>query len=324
MKPPFRLPTMGDVHSATPNGLIVASTFSGCGGSSAGYRLAGFRVVYANDIESHARATYAANHPGTPIDERDIRRVTGADVIAMAGCVPDVVELSPPCQPYSAMGNGRGMRDPRDRLFDGIRLLGELMPRAFTLENVPPLALDARHRPTFDLAMRRTRDLGYTVEARILDAHRLGVPQERRRLIVIGIRADLGIAPRFPQPTPWVYGVGDALPHVEHVVGHEYYKPIYRPAALPMPTIGAAERPFRAKLRDGTRRKFTIDEVKALCGFPPDFALGGSYAQQHARLGNAVPIPLAHAIASVVRDALQGTSQGSVRPVHDPIRGGGF
>jgi len=113
-RPPYRVPTMAEVRALPWNGLAVASLFAGGGGSSTGYRMAGFRVAFASDVVAEARATYAANCAGhTLVDGTDVRELSGKTVLDAAEAVSgrrelDVLDGSPPCQPFSTAG-------PRDR-----------------------------------------------------------------------------------------------------------------------------------------------------------------------------------------------------------------
>ena len=84
-KPPYRVPTMREIATLPWNGYTVASTFSGCGGSCLGYRMAGYRVAYANEFIEEAQRTYKANHPQSFLDTRDIRQVMPEDVLEKAG-----------------------------------------------------------------------------------------------------------------------------------------------------------------------------------------------------------------------------------------------
>src|SRR5262245_61321193 len=106
-KPPYVLPSLAECRARPSNGYTVASLFSGCGGSSLGYRMAGFDVVYANEFVAAARHTYAANFPATHLDRRDVRLVRGGDVLQVAGVAVgalDVLDGSPPCASFSSSG----------------------------------------------------------------------------------------------------------------------------------------------------------------------------------------------------------------------------
>jgi hypothetical protein len=84
-KPPYRVPSMAEIAAVSDNGLRVVSTFSGCGGSCLGYRMAGYRVLWASEFIPAAAETYRANHPDTILDTRDIRKVQPEDILKAIG-----------------------------------------------------------------------------------------------------------------------------------------------------------------------------------------------------------------------------------------------
>jgi len=97
-KPPYRIPLMPEIRALPWNGLNVISTFSGCGGSSLGYKMAGYRVLWANEFVPAAQDTYRANHEGTHVDTSDIRLVTAQSIRAVIGDAEiDIFDGSPPC-----------------------------------------------------------------------------------------------------------------------------------------------------------------------------------------------------------------------------------
>lgn len=194
MKPPYHIPSMAEIASVPANGLTMVSTFSGCGGTCLGFRMAGYRVLWANDSDPHAQETYRANHAGTLLP-RDIREITAADMLAATGLKPgelDVFEGSPPCTVFSTMGQrsrkwggvaehaGAENVKIEDLFFEWIRLLADLQPRAFVAENVSGLVKGVA-RGYFKDIIARMKAAGCRVEARLLDAQWLGVPQERQR-----------------------------------------------------------------------------------------------------------------------------------------------
>lgn len=349
-KPPYRIPTMAEIAAIRPNGLTVASLFAGCGGSSLGYRWAGFRILWANEFNEKARACYALNAAaGTIIDGRDVRMIQAAEISSAIGLVSgmlDVLDGSPPCQSFSTAGqqqrgwgkmraHGDGTTQVSDDLFfEYARLLAGLRPRAFVAENVSGLVKGVC-KGYFKAILAALRRCGYRIAARLLDAQWLGVPQARVRLIFVGVREDLGRAPSFPAPLPYRYSLRDALPEaLGQVVGNEAFRPIWGGADQSHPTILAGSRRTSgtavfagSRAADGAdvtdqpcptvrttdqgqkwlapmmpsyppeRRKFSIAELRRVCGFPDDFQLVGTYAEQWARLGNAVPPPMMRAVA---------------------------
>ena len=218
-KPEYEPLVMDDVRGAEArNGMVVASLFAGAGGSSTGYRLAGYEVAYANDCDPHAAATYSANYPTTTFDPRPVEQVSVEDVLrACGGRPPDVLDGSPPCQSFSTAGRRR-VDDPRGTLFgEYARLLGELRPRAFVAENVPGMAA-GKMRGIFIETCGMLRSAGYKLRVGMLDAQWLGVPQRRRRLVFVGLRDDVPGTPSLPEPLRWRWGVSDVLPWIGRVV----------------------------------------------------------------------------------------------------------
>jgi len=106
-KPPYKIPPMDDLMRRPWNGLTVASTFSGCGGSCLGYRMAGYRVLWANEFMPAAQETYRANFPTTHLDCRDIKEVKPEEILEITGPI-DIFDGSPPCQAFSMTNQGAG------------------------------------------------------------------------------------------------------------------------------------------------------------------------------------------------------------------------
>jgi DNA (cytosine-5)-methyltransferase 1 len=239
-KPPYQIPTMAEVRAVPWNGYTVASTFSGCGGSCTGYRMAGFRVVWANEFVPIAQESYKANaDPHCHLDGRDIKLVTAADIFKATGLKEGELDLfdgSPPRQAFSTAGQrekgwGKGKHyehgavQCNETLFDQyIRLLRGLKPRVFVAENVSGL-IKGKAKGFFLDILRDLKASGYRVRCQVLDAQWLGVPQTRQRTIFIGVRDDLGIEAAFPVPLQYRYSVRDALPEIGVIQcpGHGYF-----------------------------------------------------------------------------------------------------
>jgi DNA (cytosine-5)-methyltransferase 1 len=238
------------------NGLTVVSTFSGCGGSCLGFEMAGYRVLWASEFIPAARKVYALNHPGIPIDARDIRTVRPEEILEAVGRERgdvDVLEGSPPCASFSTAGKRSNhwnqvrqysevKQRTDDLFFEFARIVEGVQPRVFVAENVSGLVKGIA-KGYFKMILARLRECGYRVEARLLDAQWLGVPQARQRLIFIGVRRDLGLAPAFPRPLPYRYSVRDALPWIHHQEGNGSFGfEAMLPANRPLGTIGAIPR----------------------------------------------------------------------------------
>lgn len=151
-------------------------------------------MLAAIEKDDAAADTFRANHPNTHLVVRDIRRVQApalARRIARLGHRLDLLTACPPCQPFSTLGTG-DPDDPRNGLVDSIRRFVEnLRPRAVLIENVPGLQSKARfQRLVASLAKR------YSTAKYIVQATDFGVPQNRRRVILIGVdRAELALMP---------------------------------------------------------------------------------------------------------------------------------
>jgi len=184
------------------NGLNLISLFAGCGGSSLGYKSAGYDIRLSVEWDKGAAETYRDNFPGTPVYEGDIGDLSIDDAINLSGVSPgelDVLDGSPPCQGFSTAGM-RHYTDDRNQLFrEYVRILKGYMPRAFIMENVSGLR-KGKMKLMFAEMTKALKDSGYRVACRELNAWWYGVPQTRTRLIWIGIREDLPFVPSHPRP----------------------------------------------------------------------------------------------------------------------------
>ena len=181
---------------------IAIDLFSGCGGLSLGLKQAGFRVIGAVEVEHTATETYRANHPEVMLWERDIRRLSGFEVKERLGLQKGDVDLlagCPPCQGFSSMrtlNGGQEINDPQnDLLFEFLRFVKDLEPKMLMMENVPGLRNDARFRKL----RRELERLGYQIRWNVIDASNYGVPQRRRRFVMIASKTG---RPDFAAPAP--------------------------------------------------------------------------------------------------------------------------
>lgn len=203
--------------------FTVISTFSGCGGSSLGYKRAGGAVRLAVEWDDHAVETYRLNHPGTPVFHGDIASLSVEDALRLSGLRPgelDIFDGSPPCQGFSTAKGKRDADDQRNRLFEEyVRLLRGLRPPAFVMENVTGM-VKGDMKGTFAEILGELKASGYRVSARVLNSMWFGVPQARERMIFIGARDDLGIEPTHPAPT-----VAQPTTAAEALAGLELHEP---------------------------------------------------------------------------------------------------
>jgi DNA (cytosine-5)-methyltransferase 1 len=161
----------------------VLDLFAGAGGLSHGFATAGFDVVAAAEWDRDACDTFAKAHPGAVVHDGDISTMSFRH---LRGEV-DVVVGGPPCQPWSTGGKRLGADDPRNGWPAFLRALDDVRPVAFVAENVAGLA-SARRRPYLASLLEELRAAGFTVHAQVCNAADHGVPQNRQRLFVVGIR----------------------------------------------------------------------------------------------------------------------------------------
>lgn len=318
------------------------SLFAGGGGSSLGYRMAGYRELLATDWDDHAMATLQHNLPEVPTWTGDIASLSVAQVQEVTGVVPgmlDVLDGSPPCQGFSTAGK-RHLADARNGLFrEYVRILRGLHPRCFVMENVAGM-VRGKMRLVFAECLEDLKASGYRVSARILDAMYFGVPQHRQRLIFIGIRDDLGCDPSHPVATSWPLPIqvalgaaqfvgaidGDAsTPELNdaygqlwsqvrpgqsavHLVGKGYSSCVKPHPDRPSPTLMKTQtgHGFATTVHPSEQRALSIREAAMIGSYPPGFRFSGSYQEQWARIGNSVPPFLMRAIASHLRAMVLG------------------
>ncbi len=180
--------------------LRAIDIFCGVGGMSLGFEQAGFELAGAVDLNPINVESHRINFPVTPALVGDVAQLRGSELkrrLAVHGPI-DVVFGGPPCQGFS-VGGIRTVGDERNVLFvEFARLLAELAPRYFVIENVPGL-LDRRYSKVLKSSFSLLDDAGYSVVTPIqmLDAADFGVPQRRNRVFVLGYRRDL-IPPQYP------------------------------------------------------------------------------------------------------------------------------
>lgn len=210
--------------------MNVIDLFCGCGGLSYGFEKAGYNILLGIDNDSKALETFELNHKDaksicgditTITYENDIKPFTGDKQI-------DVIIGGPPCQGMSLSGPRR-FEDPRNRLYlSYIRLVEEIKPKAFVIENVPGL-VGLFNGKIKDSIIGKFTDMGYNIQYRILCAADYGVPQSRRRVVFVGLRKGEFI---YPEPANDIVTCEMALsdlPALENDIGAEQSEYISAP-----------------------------------------------------------------------------------------------
>jgi DNA (cytosine-5)-methyltransferase 1 len=201
--------------------MNVVSLFSGCGGLDLGFINAGFNVIWANEYDKDIWETYEFNHPNTHLDRRDLRQIKSEEI-------PDCIGIigGPPCQSWSEAGSGRGINDSRGQLFyDYIRILKEKQPLFFLAENVSGILAD-KHTDALTNILYQMKDAGYDIGYKLLNSKHFNVPQDRKRVIIIGYREDLGGVFDFPPEQKDILTLKDAIHDLKSI---EAFKTTHSP-----------------------------------------------------------------------------------------------
>ena len=305
----------------------VISLFSGCGGSSLGYKWAGYRELLAIDFDQNSVDTFRLNFPDVPCWQRDIREVTGQEILDFCKIKKgdlDLLDGSPPCQGFSTAGK-RKVTDPRNDLFrEYVRLINDLGPKVFVMENVSGMAKGTM-KGIFNEVLKELRGCGYQVKCKLMNAKWYGVPQSRERVIFIGAKDG---EPSFPKPGRSVISVKEALSGVENktflrpnekyisdmqalkpgnnlskIKKGSFYSYVKAPKNKPSMTITKSVSFGKISMwHYEESRNITIEEAKRLCSFPDDFKMIGNYSTQWARIGNAVMPRFMYHIAKNIKE----------------------
>lgn len=173
--------------------MDIISLFAGAGGLDKGYENAGFNVTWACEFDKKIWETYKYNHINTYLETRSITDVKEEEI---PNNISGIIG-GPPCQSWSLAGSMRGIEDNRGKLFfDYLRILKEKQPLFFMAENVPGMVSSA-HIETFNNIKKMFSDCGYNVKHTLLNAWDYGAPEDRKRVILVGYREDLGIEFNF-------------------------------------------------------------------------------------------------------------------------------
>ena len=292
--------------------MKIISLFSGAGGLDLGLIQAGNTIIWANDIDKDAVATYRENI-GDNIVCDDIKNI---DISALPNA--DVVVGGFPCQGFSQANRLRTLEDDRNQLYRFFyNTIKVKQPKYFIAENVKGI-LSLGKGEAIKQIVADFEAAGYITSVNLVNMADYGVPQTRQRVIIIGQRVDLGKELRFifPQPThsktgelpQWV-SIKEAIDHFpdpdkeNNVLNHVYsaYKVEYRNFTghrktdpdKPSPTVlarGNGKGGVCAIPHYNGRRRLTIRESASVQTFPEDFHFVGTMNSCYRQIGNAVPV----------------------------------
>lgn len=197
----------------------VIDLFAGVGGLSLGFEQHGFDVILANEYDASIAAAYQLNHKNTKMIVGDITTLNLEEVFGKYKGKIDVVIGGPPCQGFSQKGQRKTIHDERNFLFKYYVAVVELVkPRYFVMENVPNL-LSAEGGFFRNEIMELFDSMGYSLNMGVLNAADYGVPQNRRRAVIIGKRD--GNAPELPAPLDKTVTVWDAISDLAYLQSGE-------------------------------------------------------------------------------------------------------
>lgn len=250
----------------------VIDLFCGCGGLSYGFEKAGYNILLGVDNNKAALETFEKNHKGAIAYQGDLTTMTGEDILQLvAPRTVDVIVGGPPCQGMSLSGP-RKFDDPRNKLYlSFIRMVEEISPKAFVIENVPGLVSLFKGKIK-DSIIEKLSNLNYNVSYEILLASSYGVPQNRKRVFFIGLKkgsfdfeADLPLSSNFVTTKMAI----DDLPTLENDLGSESMDYIQEP-----------KNEYQELMRLGSSQIFNhvgtdhTERVKQIISLVPD---GGNY-----------------------------------------------
>ena len=279
-----------------------------------GYSMAGYRELLAVEWDDNAVETFKLNFPGVPVYHGDIAKLSVERCMELAGLTGprqlDVLDGSPPCQGFSTAGK-RILDDPRNQLFrEYVRLLRGLQPKVFVMENVSGM-VKGKMKLVFAEIMRELKASGYMVSARLLNAMYFNVPQSRERMIFIGVREDLGIAPSHPKaearPICALCSTESVTDEIANPAGPRAFNVAQRKLqhCKPSPTLDAnALVPGSAAPFDLQGVRIGAERYAVIGSYPATFIFAGTWKNKLVRIGNSVPPLFMRAIARHIRQTV--------------------
>lgn len=323
--------------------------FCGAGGLSVGFDNAGFQNVFSVEFNPDFAKTYERNFPSHKLLVEDIRDITNKQIKELVGTTDvDVIVGGPPCQGFSMAGNiGRSfIDDERNRLFkEFVRFVNEIKPKMFIMENVAAMATHLKGR-TIEAVVDAFKHagIGYEVKWRVLNTVNYEIAQERRRIVIVGIRNDLKVQFDYPIHSQNIKTIEDAIGDLPKLASGEksnipnhnamshsaqmlkkmsYVKEGGNRSDIPeelRPKSGDIRKYIRYDRKKpsvcvtGDMRKIfhyeqnralTCRELARIQSFPDSFVFEGTSIQIQQQIGNAVPPKLAYLLAEKAKETLE-------------------
>lgn len=299
--------------------MTVISLFSGCGGLDLGFKQAGFDIIWANDFDKEATESYKHNI-GEHIVHNSIYNISTNDIPSA-----DILIGGFPCLGFTvAKGKSRELNCDQNQLFEEYaRVLDAKQPKYFVVENVTGIKSGKEFNDFFhNVILKRfsSSGIGYKVKYEVLLSSDFGVPQNRKRVIILGTRNDIEQEPEFPLrtvnekltlkdaiadlPKEYDLSVSNHTGNKHKVKINGYVGNRQLDWDKPSPTItGRGSRTGGAVIHPhpNRHRRLSIRECARIQSFPDNFIFKGSNGACYSQIGNAVPPIMSFAIANVFR-----------------------
>ena len=316
--------------------MDVISFFSGCGGLDLGFKKAGFNIKWHNEFDTKIIPTLKENFKNGNLDKRDIRKIKYEEIPNCIGIIG-----GPPCQSWSEIGNRKGIEDERGQLFYSyVEIIKNKQPLFFLAENVGGI-LYRNMKYSFNKILNSFKKNGYNVSYHLINSKDYGVPQDRKRVFIIGYKNNIdkifNINKLNKSPIKTLkQSIFDLrknfkkYPIVNHKIkNHEYYEGSFSSIYMsrnrkrnwnePSFTIQASARhiPIHPDSSDMIRqngtekrvfknsnyRRLSVRECARIQTFPDDFTfIYDNINNGYKMIGNAVPVLLAKKIAKIIRE----------------------
>ncbi len=309
--------------------LTVLDLCSGVGGEALGLEAAGFVAIGAVDVDRDACETLRLNRPNWNVWQQDLKEVGGDRFRGV-----DLVAGGVPCPPFSIAGKQLGHEDERDLFPEALRIIEEASPRAVLLENVRGFA-GSRFEAYRTALFGRLSEMGYECDWKVLNSADFGVPQLRRRFVLVGLRERKLRHFRWPQGGTQPPTVGDSIGDLMASggwAGAQQWRQTARGIAptlvggskkhggpdlgptrarrewarLGVDGLGVADQPPTSDFPVDGRPRLTVRMAARIQGLPDSWRISGRKTAAYRQVGNAFPPPVARAVGIEVRAAIEG------------------
>ena len=319
--------------TTNPSPYTFIDLFSGAGGFSLGFVKENFSDLLSIEIDEEAAATYSRNFTDSQMIIQDIRKVHSLEILEKIQTIPDIIIASPPCEPFTAANPRRYKKpwsrfyeDPQgDLIFHTIRLIGDLSPKFFVVENVVPM-VDGEGK---DILKEEFAKIGFSkIHFNFISAEKHGNPSARNRLFISNVHLDLPKKRKvtvsdalmdLPSPSVPNEMYNHSYVHFSHQVKDKAYKvkkgqaAVYYKGAVSekkqwiklddqkiAPTIMGKSR----FIHPSEDRALTPREHARLMAYPDTFEFIGSISSTYNQIGESVPPIISQAIAKKIKNKL--------------------